>query len=274
MATYLARRMRAQVSYLIEAAAAERLLSHNGVIGRHRELFLEMALRPWLPPTVRCGTGTIIDSHGHERPRSQDDIVLYDLALNPPVLASPDTSDGVFLFDGVHARVEVKSNLTNTELKHAYESAAQFHTLQFAKPTSDHPLESPRNYLFAYRGAAKFGGNDDPVSQVCEWLAPGELNPFAAICILDRATWTESRFQDQAGTQHNGTHVVLADGKHTEAIFFVAAVAETAFHQNRIRAVSAKSPLHDHLAPYLGYQDDILVCCPSCKKTRGRRRVQ
>jgi len=47
---------------------------------------------------------------------AQDDIILFDSLLAPSVLASSNSSHGVYLFDNVLCRVEVKSVLTKNDL--------------------------------------------------------------------------------------------------------------------------------------------------------------
>jgi hypothetical protein len=59
-------------------------------------------LMPWLPPYVLCGTGMVIAAENKVRQFTQDDVIVYDRSLVPPVLAAADhASEGVFLYNSV-----------------------------------------------------------------------------------------------------------------------------------------------------------------------------
>lgn len=47
---------------------------------------------------------------------NQDDVILFDQFLAPSVLASSGSTHGVYLFDNVLCRVEVKSSLAKADL--------------------------------------------------------------------------------------------------------------------------------------------------------------
>ncbi len=96
MDNYILDRLRADSSHLIILSKNESKITHNGLKGRFRELLVDHLLAPWLPPYVRCGTGMIIARENKSRQHTQDDIILYDLSLAPPILAS--SIEGVFTF--------------------------------------------------------------------------------------------------------------------------------------------------------------------------------
>src|SRR5437667_7939031 len=107
MDSYILNRLRADAAHLLALASNESALQHQGVKGRFRELLIDNLLTPWLPPYSACGTGMIIAAENKVRQSTQDDIVIYDRSLAPPVLVSSNHApEGVFLYNSVHARIE------------------------------------------------------------------------------------------------------------------------------------------------------------------------
>ena len=117
MRNYILNRLRIDSERVLALAENEGLLQHPGLKGRFRELLVDNLLLPWLPPYVTCGTGTIVDANGTLREYSQDDVVIYDKSLAPPVLISEHAPEGVFLFNNVILRIEVKSLANKKEIR-------------------------------------------------------------------------------------------------------------------------------------------------------------
>ncbi len=130
MDNYILDRLRADAAYLLIAAKNEEKLQHRGIRGRFRELLLDNLLRPWLPPDISCGTGMIIAAENKVRQATQDDIIVYDNALTPPVLVSRHHApEGVFLYNSVIARVEVKSIVTRADIVSFVRASKEVHYL-------------------------------------------------------------------------------------------------------------------------------------------------
>ena len=121
MNEYLLSRLRADAAHILAQARNEEQLQHQGLKGRFRELLIDNLLAPWLPPYILCGTGMIIAAENQVRQNTQDDIIIYDRSLVPPILASPNHApEGVFLYNSVMARIEVESTLTRADLSRFY----------------------------------------------------------------------------------------------------------------------------------------------------------
>ena len=103
----------------IAAAEAARRVTHQGLKGQLREIFIRQLLRPLLPVYIGLGTGQIISSHDKYSP--QQDVVVYDTRLLPPFLADP--SVGLFPIESVLYAIEVKSELNSAELRKAHQNA-------------------------------------------------------------------------------------------------------------------------------------------------------
>jgi hypothetical protein len=90
MDSYILNRLRADASHVLELAKQQGELQHQGIKGRFRELLINNLLAPWLPPYCECGTGMIIQGDGNVyRDSTQDDIIIYDRSITPPILVSP-----------------------------------------------------------------------------------------------------------------------------------------------------------------------------------------
>ena len=106
MNDYLINRVLAAAEHTLRRAQLESSVQHLGLRGRFRELLVAELLQPWLPPYVACGSGMIIDVNNKKRQSTQDDIILFDRSLTPPILATESLSlEGVFLYNSVLARI-------------------------------------------------------------------------------------------------------------------------------------------------------------------------
>jgi hypothetical protein len=118
MKQYLVERVQAASAYVLALSETEKVVTHPGIRGRFRELLIDNLITPWLPPYVQSGTGMIIDADGEARQFTQDDIILFDKSIVPPILSSSlGASEGVFLYNSVIARIEVKSKFTRGDLQ-------------------------------------------------------------------------------------------------------------------------------------------------------------
>jgi hypothetical protein len=102
-----------RIEAALAASRAAAPITHPGVKGSAREIFLRELLAPLLPPTFASGTGHIIDSTG--RTSGEIDVVVYDRSVMPPLLFSQTASLGLFPVEACVYAIEVKSVAT---LKH------------------------------------------------------------------------------------------------------------------------------------------------------------
>jgi len=102
-----------RINAAVAAAQAAAKMSHQGLKGQLREIFVRELLRPLLPVYIGLGTGQIITARNKYSP--QQDVVVYDTRLLPPFLADP--SIGLFPIESVLYSIEVKSKLNATELR-------------------------------------------------------------------------------------------------------------------------------------------------------------
>jgi hypothetical protein len=156
MQNYILNRLKIDAAHVLNLADNEKRLQHPGLKGRFRELLINNLLNPWLPPYVSCGTGMIIDALQNQRQFTQEDIILYDKSLTPPVLASPHFSEGVFFYNSVIARIEVKSILNKAGIDSFVHSSKEIANLRMAVwPGFEGNVTGTLNMLFAFSSNIK-----------------------------------------------------------------------------------------------------------------------
>ncbi|MBM3836070.1 MAG: hypothetical protein FJ403_22965 [Verrucomicrobia bacterium] len=110
--SHILERLRADARHTIALAECEDAIQHPGLRGRLREILIANLLAPWLPPFCKCATGMIVESKNKPRNSTQDDILVIDSSLAPPVFANINGPEGVFLFNSVLLRIEVKTSIS------------------------------------------------------------------------------------------------------------------------------------------------------------------
>ncbi|CAI8702456.1 DUF6602 domain-containing protein [Kosakonia quasisacchari] len=98
-------------------------IAHPVVKGSLRESFIAEILKSILPHHFGVGSGIIIDKWDKSSP--QADIIIYDKRQIPPVIDSE--TNGVFPIDSVHRVIEIKSNLTSTDVNQVLNMAWALH---------------------------------------------------------------------------------------------------------------------------------------------------
>ncbi len=181
MKNYIYELLKIDAQHLISLSENEGKLPHPGVKGRFRELLINNALSPWLPPNAKCGTGMIIDGRNMRINSTQDDIVIYDQSLTPPVLASNAGSEGVFLYNSVLARIEVKSTLNNTELKKFISAAEELSSLNVCvQPECKKAFTGALNLLFSFKTDLLID-NDSDIKRLIREMESKNIDPLSGI---------------------------------------------------------------------------------------------
>jgi hypothetical protein len=228
---YIRERLRADAAHLIARAAAERGIVHKGLRGRFRELLVDSILAPWLPPYAACATGVVVDVEDRVRESTQDDIVIFDRSIVPAVFAHSSAPEGVFPYDGVLGRVEVKSRLTRAELRNAAAAAREIVDMKFCSDQGPH-LSWPRpvSTIFAFASDLSGPAEDELARMISVFqdLPPcGEIpGPIAALCVAGRGCWVYGgRGHNPAGNWLQARLVA----PHDEILFFVGAISNSCY---------------------------------------------
>lgn len=231
MDDYILSRLRSDAAHTVSLFEHESRLQHPGLKGRFRELLIDNILTPWLPPYVSCGTGMIIAAENQLRESTQDDIIIYDKSLVPPILASTHAPEGVFLFNSVLARIEVKSRLTRAGVKCFVKSSLEIAKLNFSvHPNCKPGLEGPFNLLLAFTSDAQ--GGDDPDFEIkrlqavmIECGVVPDLGIVSALCVPEKGFW-------RLGIGENGNRVWQRLNRvsgNDHLVWFVGCISNSCF---------------------------------------------
>lgn len=109
--------MLAHMAGVLGKFRATNAITHRGEKGTIREALAAGIVRPWLGPSVKIGTGFVIQQHGGQS--LQCDNVLYWPDVQPPTALGGEEGPCLFPVEGVASVVEVKSKLTTSELQGA-----------------------------------------------------------------------------------------------------------------------------------------------------------
>ncbi len=230
MDDYILGRLRADATHLIALAENEAKLPHRGMQGRFRELLIDTMLQPWLPPYVACGTGMIIEAANQKRKHNQDEVIVYDRTLAPPVLAaSGHASDGVFTFNSALLRIEVKSTLTRADIVQFVEASLEVSKLKHSigPDYKGELMWGAMNILFAFKSDAK-GDSDYQFRRILDVMKKEGCPPLSgiisAICIPPIGFWKLSKVNEVVCWQKL-VHESSADA----IVWFVACASNLAF---------------------------------------------
>lgn len=233
MNNYILDKLRADSSHLIDSSKNEEKISHNGLRGRFRELLINNILIPWLPPYVRCGTGTIIATENKIRESTQDDIIIYDLSINPPVLVSDKAPEGVFLYNSVLVRIEVKSTLNREGLREFCTSSQELSKMNFSAHGITQSYTGCFNILFAYKSDSK-GDEDFELKRLFSVMKELNINVLSgivsAICVVGKGFWKLGRSQDRLVWQR-----LDSDRPEDHIVWFVGTTSNSCFDSHLSR---------------------------------------
>lgn len=180
----------ARVKATVEAANAVMKVKHKGLKGQLREIVTRELFRPLLPTDIGVGTGEIISADNrHSR---QQDIVIYDKSILPPILLEGVT--GIFPVESVLYTVEVKSILTASEIQTSHISATELLGFVYQSGEHDaldkpvaHPIEQAISTILAFDTDLALGGKNelDRYNEICG----SDIPTIRAICVVGRGHW-------------------------------------------------------------------------------------
>ena len=243
MDNYILSRVCAAARYTLELAQIEGALPHQGMKGRFRELLVDNVLTPWLPPYISCGTGIIIAAENRVRESTQDDIVIYDKSLVPPVLVSPHAPEGVFLFNSVLARIEVKSKLTRRDIVAFVRSSMQIADLRHSvQPGCVTSFTGAFNLLFAFSSDATGNGNVNfELSRLLEVMREEGCEPLSGkvsmLCVPTAGFWKLGMSEGQMYWQR-----LLRNTPEANIAWFVGCISNSCYSEHAKR--EGRDPTH------------------------------
>jgi hypothetical protein len=202
--------LRKRIAHAIQQAADLQAVPHTGLRGRFRELLVGDVIEPLLPPTCGIYSGTAIDSNGVRfeqlsddgSNRVEDDILIVDREVIPPILFRQLINDGIIPYESVLARTEVKSRLNATELKKAIDGAKLFRAMGMGLPPADLIGSAPLRDIFAFGTDLQPGGMSEFERLAKNVIAAGgrmDEPPITSLCVVGRGTWGHLNGDDGKG---------------------------------------------------------------------------
>jgi Domain of unknown function (DUF6602) len=238
----------ARIASAVREARAAAAVPHPGVRGQIREILIRDLFRPLLPTDMGVGHGQIV-SAVDERVSTEQDIVIYDRRLLPPLLY--EGSLGLFPLECSLAAVEVKSRLTREELRGADEKAGTLFDFQYQSGLTASVLGSgsvPVERVMATVFALDTDLSQDGTTEIERYDSLPGRHPEAlrALCVVGRGYWF--RWHDRWETT----------ARSFEFAEVAAFIAGTLGALSRV-AVSRRAP---SLVNYLFQQDEIPALDP------------
>lgn len=171
----------ARISGMLAQASALGGVEHRVTKGKLRELLLWDLLVPFLPPHLGLSSGIIVNASGEPHGQSnQSDIVIYDGRMLGPFVRQREI--GIVPAISVIAVVEVKSNLTKSELRKAQDAAGRTRA-DICATTEPPPIMCA--FGFEGRGPAPIRQDDDAAKTFLEQHA----SHLTIIALAGRFSW-------------------------------------------------------------------------------------
>jgi hypothetical protein len=224
--------VRDRIDTAIREAQSAMNVDHPGMRGRIREIAVGNLFEPMLTGQVNIGTGKIIDHTGVQS--RETDVILYSKNIHPAHLYSDRTMDGLFPAETSLYAIEVKSQITSSEMRDAIEKARILRELKYTSGLYDqlgraiqHPLNMVVPAVFAFSTDLTEGGTSE-IERYIGLDPEAEFNPLIkVICVVGRGYWYFRRDDsfDGAGLARWWYWEPTED--HDEVISFLAGVLNT-----------------------------------------------
>jgi len=251
MDDYLLEKLRCDARHVLDLANQAKALEHMGLRGRFREILIDNFLTPWLPPYVKCGTGMIISAENKKRESTQDDIIIYDESLAPPVLASENSKEGVFLFNSVLARIEVKSKVKKSDIEDFVTSSKEISVMTFSVMPGNpqKPLIGPLNLLFAFDTDLT---KSDDLIRLREILSENQIDEFcglvSTLCVANKGFW-KLGIKDK---ELKCWQKLINTQPEDNLVWFLGCLSSACFHQHSFRVgLDPKDSVESGVGTYL-----------------------
>lgn len=175
----------------------------------------------------------IVDVENRARDATQEDVVVFDRSLVPPVIAHAGTHEGVFPLDGVLMRIEVKSTLNATGVRQAVAAASEIFKMKFSGPPNRVSM-LPTSAIFAF-GSDLTGEPRGELERLLRIVRELDLHfrapcqdvpgPIGALCVVGRGSWL---YGSDAGGNATWKEAVLRN-PHDEIISFLGTASNSCF---------------------------------------------
>ena len=137
----------------------------------------------------------IIEAKNKPHQSTQEDILVIDSTLTPPILASVNGPDGVFPLNSVLLRIEVKSTITREGINQFLHASSEAIKMEFSKQAGcKSKFTHPLSILVAFKSDCKNDEWDYEYKRFREVLKEGEYPPalsgfVSVICVVEKGFW-------------------------------------------------------------------------------------
>lgn len=185
-------RLRDSVRVALQQFDEATQLDHPGLTGRVREIAVGRIIEPFLFDHLRVGHGKVTDYLGGLS--GESDCIVYSTRHLPPLMY--DENLGVFPLDAVFAFVEIKSRLSATTLREAYDNAV---TVCRLRPSTGRYVEQdgrridlftpPVAGVFAFQSDLTGGGKTE-IQRYFGIDSEGRVRPTVqTLCVVGQGFW-------------------------------------------------------------------------------------
>ena len=178
----------------IDRSDSQAEIDHKGLRGTLRENVLSGVLRPWLPPYVSLGKGTIIDSQSPHSLEGEDDIIICDEQICPPLKIDHETNNGIYHYNGVVGRIEVKSSLEKGDIRQFVERSQSIARFRVDVRRLGRRKDGAYNYLLAYDSRAT---EKDEITRLFEVCGEKGVDPCSGLvsvfCVVGKGIYRLGR---------------------------------------------------------------------------------
>lgn len=232
----------------ITRSASQSSIDHKALRGVLREEILTRILRPWMPPYIFLGKGTIVQTSNADHLEGEDDIIICDEHVCPPLRADSETRTGIYHYNGVLGRIEVKSRLEKSDIRQFVERSHAITGFRIdVRSEAIGPIEGAYNYLLAYHSKAK---DKDELARFREVCLEKHIDPesgFVSLyCVLGKGIY-------KFGHENQRVWVKSSESSEEEQLArFVAIAAEMSVRAHIVRqGRSIEKSLETSLANFL-----------------------
>ena len=180
----------ARVQAAVGAAKAVTNITHKGLKGELREIVIRDLFYPLLPSDVGVGTGTIISANN--RQSTQQDVVIFDKRILPPIVLEKST--GIFPIESALYAIEVKSKVTADEITTSHTSARDLMEFRYMSgdydesgKATEHIVTKVVSAVLAFDTDLTVGGKND-AERYDEIRGSGDP-AIRVICVVGRGYW-------------------------------------------------------------------------------------
>jgi len=193
---YIAETLLSDARATIERSSIQSAIEHKNLRGTLREEILLGFMDSRLPYFLQPGKGTIIDSQDLERLEGEDDIILYDREITPPIKMYSKSTNGIFHFNGVLGRIEVKSSLEASDYLQFVERSQIVAKFKVDVRTPTNKIDGAYNFLFGYDSRAHTKSEIMRFYEACEKSRVDPVSGVVSlICVLGKGIYR--LFNDQ-----------------------------------------------------------------------------